>query len=107
MRANWPSITDYVVIESEVEESRCDALGSALRGPSTALRLARDDGLERPAKILEAIQTFFDHIKTGGVTETNRTIVAKGSARHDRDIGFTQQTIGEILRRESKLADVY
>ena len=62
---------------------------------------------ERPAKILEAVQTFFDHVKARRVTEPNGTIIAEGSTRHDGDIGFAQQTVSEILRRESKLADVY
>src|SRR5258705_9149251 len=62
---------------------------------------------ERPAKVLEAVQTFFDHVKARRVTEPNGAIIAEGSTRHDGDIGFTQQTVGEILRRESKLADVY
>src|SRR6476620_9000327 len=63
--------------------------------------------LERPAKVLEAVQTFFDHVKARRVTEPDGAIVAKGGARHDSDIGFAQQTVGEILRGESKLADVY
>ena len=63
--------------------------------------------LERPAKVLEAVQTLFDHVKASRVTEPDRAIVAKGSARHDGDVGFAQQTVGEILRGESKLADVY
>src|SRR5258708_34150060 len=62
---------------------------------------------ERPAKVLEAVQTFFDHVKARRVTEPNGAIIAEGSSRHDGDIGFTQQTVGEILRRESKLTDVY
>ena len=63
--------------------------------------------LECPAKVLEAVQTFFDHVKTRSVTEPDRAIIAEGSPRHDSDVGFAQQTVGEILRRESKLADVY
>ncbi len=63
--------------------------------------------LQRPAKVLEAVQTLFDHVEARRVTEPNGAIVAEGSARYDGDIGFAQQTVGEILRRESKLADVY
>ena len=62
---------------------------------------------ERPAKVLEAVQTLFDHVKARRVTEPNGAIIAEGSSRHDGDIGFTQQTVSEILRRESKLTDVY
>ena len=53
--------------------------------------------LQRPAKVLEAVQTLFDHVKARRVTEPNGAIVAKGSTRHDGDIGFAQQTVGEIL----------
>ena len=63
--------------------------------------------LQRPAKVLEAVQTLFDHVKARRVTEPNGAIIAEGSSRHDGDIGFAQQTVSEILRRESKLADVY
>src|SRR5436190_2864335 len=66
-----------------------------------------DDSSERPAKILEAVQTLFDHIKARRVTEPNGAIIAKGSTRYDGDIGFAQQTVSEILGSESKLADVY
>jgi hypothetical protein len=64
-------------------------------------------GSERPAKVLEAVQTLFDHVKTRRVTEPDGAIIAEGSARYDGDVGFAQQTVSEILRRESKLADVY
>ena len=63
--------------------------------------------LQRPAKVLEAVQPLFDHVKARSITEPNRAIIAEGSAWYDSDIGFTQQTIGKILRRESKLANVY
>ena len=66
-----------------------------------------DDSSERPTKVLEAVQTFFDHVKARRVTEPNGTIIAEGSTRHDGDVGFAQQTVSEILRSESKLADVY
>src|SRR5262249_20596065 len=77
------------------------------RSPSTALRSARDDGLKRPAKILEPIQTFFDHVKARRITESNGAVVAERSPWHYRDVCFAQQAVGEILRRESKLADVH
>src|ERR1043166_1934972 len=46
--------------------------------------------LQRAAKVLEAIQTFFDYVKACRVTEANGAIVAKSSARNDRDVGFAQ-----------------
>jgi hypothetical protein len=54
--------------------------------------------LQGPAKILEAIQTLFDHVKARRVTEANSAIVAESSAGHDGDVGFAQQPIGEVLR---------
>src|SRR5437773_8724002 len=66
-----------------------------------------DDRSERPAKVLEAVQTLLYHVKARRVTEPNGAIIAEGSARYDGDIGFAQQTVGKILRSESKLADVY
>src|SRR5262249_56726733 len=63
--------------------------------------------LERPAKVLEPVQALFDHVKARRVTEPDGTVVAEGSTWYDRDVGFAKQTVSEILRRESKLADVY
>src|SRR5262249_44807550 len=77
------------------------------RRPSTPLRFARDDSSERSAKVLEAVQALFDHVKACRVTEPDGTIVTESSTRYDGDVGFAQQTVSEILRRESKLADVY
>jgi len=62
-------------------------------------RFTRDDTSKRPAKVLEAVQPLFDQVKTRSITEPNSAIVAEGSARDDGDVGFAQQTIGEILRR--------
>jgi len=62
--------------------------------------------LERPAKVLEPVQTFFDHVKARRVTESHGAIVAKGSTGYYSDIRFAQQTIGEILGGEPELADV-
>ena len=70
-------------------------------------RFTRDDTSKRPAKVLEAVQPLFDHVKTRSITEPNSAIVTEGSARDDGDIGFAQQTVGKILRRKSKLANVY
>src|SRR5882724_3728539 len=79
------------------------------RDPSTSLGI---DGvsqarLERPAKILEAIESFLDYIDASGVAEPNGAIVAEGSPRHDRDIRFAQQAVGKILRGQSELADIH
>ena len=57
----------------------------------------RDDKLQRATEVLEAIQALFDYVYTGGVTEPDSAVVTEGSSRNDRDIGFAQQAIGEIL----------
>jgi len=62
--------------------------------------------LQRAAKILEAVEAFFDHVDARRVAEPHRSIVAECGSGNDCDIGFAQQTIGEILRRERELADV-
>ena len=62
---------------------------------------------ERPAKILEAVQTFFDYVDACGVAEPDGAIVAEGGSGHDCDVRFAQQTIGEILGSESELADIH
>src|SRR5207237_9788194 len=64
-------------------------------------------GLERPAKILEPIESFLDYIDACGVAKPNGAIVAEGGTRHDRDIRFTQQAIGKILRGQPELADIH
>lgn len=66
-------------------------------GPSTALRFASDDRLQRPAKILETVQAFFDHVEASRVAEANGAIVPERSARYDGYIGFAEQPVGEIL----------
>ncbi len=63
--------------------------------------------LERPAKVLEAVEAFFDHVKAGSVAEPNGAVVAEGSSRNYGDAGFTKQTVGEILRSQPQLADVH
>src|SRR5262249_43305116 len=75
--------------------------------PSTALRSARDDTSKCAAKILEPVQSLFDHVEAGCVTKAHGAIVAESSARHHSNVGFAQQTIGKILRTESELADIY
>src|SRR5438067_7092888 len=54
--------------------------------------------LERPAKILETVETFFYDVDARGVTKPDGTVVAKSSARDDGDVRLAQQTVGEILR---------
>src|SRR5882724_2530687 len=79
------------------------------RDPSTSLGI---DGvsqarLERPAKILEAIESFLDYIDASGVAEPNGAIVAEGRAWHDCDVCLTQKAIGKILRGQPELADIH
>ena len=62
--------------------------------------------LQRAAKILEAVEAFFDHVDARRVAEPHRSIVAECGSGNDCDIGFAQQTIGEILRTQAELADV-
>ena len=73
-------------------------LNQALQQRSTAGTAEQRRRSQRPAKILEAIQAFLDHVNTGGVTQAHGPIVAECSARHDCNIGLAEQTIGEILR---------
>src|SRR5450432_257017 len=63
--------------------------------------------LQRPAEILKAIEPLLDHVDAGRITEAHRAIIAEGNAGNDRHIGLAQQSIGEVLRAESQLADVY
>ena len=62
---------------------------------------------ERSAKILETVQPFFDHVDTGGVTESDGSVVTEGSSRNDCHVCFTQQPIGEVLGSQTKLADIH
>src|SRR5882724_1396546 len=73
---------------------------------SNAFRRTRST-LQCPAKVLEAVEALFDNVDTGGVTEPNSAIISEGSSRNDRDVGFTQQAIGEILRGQTKLTDIH
>ena len=52
-------------------------------------------------------RALFDDVDAGGVAEPDGAIVAEGGSGNDRDIGFAQQAIGEILRGQSELADVH
>ncbi len=46
--------------------------------------------LERPAKILEAIEPFLDYVDAGGVAEPNGAIVAEGRAWDDCDVRLAE-----------------
>ena len=63
--------------------------------------------LQRPAKVLEAVQTFFDHVDARGVAEPDGAVVTEGGSRNDGDVRFAQQTISEILGSQSKLTDIH
>ena len=63
--------------------------------------------LERAAKILETVQTFFDHVDARSVTEPDGAVVTEGGSGNDGDVRFAQQTIGEILGSQSELTDIY
>ena len=63
-------------------ESHCSFFPrSAIRNPKS---------LERPAKILKAIETFLDHVDAGRVTEAHGTIVAKRDPGDYRDVCLAQ-----------------
>src|SRR5260370_26226350 len=74
----------------------------SIRNPRSPIR----NRLERPAKVLETVETFFDDVDASGVTKPDGAVVAKSSARDDGDVRLAQQTVGEILRSQPKLADV-
>src|SRR6476646_7247707 len=89
--------TGHNVIPSE---NACPALDPAAkpessfqRDPSLLLGMTefREARLERPAKILEAIESFLDYIDASGVAEPNGAIVAEGRAWHDCDIRLTKK----------------
>ena len=61
---------------------------------------------ERPAKILETIQALFNYVDACSVAKPHRSVVAECGSGNNGDIGFAQQTIGEILRSQSELADI-
>src|SRR5437773_11699515 len=61
---------------------------------------------ERPAKVVGAVQAFFDDVDARGVAKPDGAVVAECGSGNNGDIGFAQQTVGEILRSQSELADV-
>jgi hypothetical protein len=46
------------------------------------------DTSQRPAKILEAVQTFFDYVDARGIAEPNGPVVTERGAGNDGDIRF-------------------
>ena len=56
----------------------------------SAIRNANPRLLQRPAEVLEAVQSLFDDVDTGGVTEPDGSIITEGSSGNHRDVGFTQ-----------------
>src|SRR5262249_31134922 len=96
-------------IDSAISSPRTpqSATSTAGREAAKVLSVANPRLLQRSAKVLETVQAFFDDVDTGGVTEPYGAIVTEGSSRNDCDIGFTQQTISEILRCQAQLTDIY
>ena len=45
---------------------------------------------ERAAKVLEAVQTFFNYVQASGVTQPDRAVVTKCSSRNNGDARFAQ-----------------
>jgi hypothetical protein len=82
---------DVIPIENAVGPGPRDSAAKPESSFQRALAFARDDqvsqaSLERPAKILEAIESFLDYIDASGIAEPNGAIVAEGRAWHDCDI---------------------
>ena len=55
--------------------------------------------VERPAEILEAIETFFDDVDAGRVTQAHRAIVAEGRAG-------TTATFALLNKRSAKFCEL-
>ena len=64
------------------------------------------DALQRFAEILEAIEALLDDVEACRVAEPDRAVVAKGDTGNNRHVGLAQKPISEILRLQSKSADV-
>jgi len=62
---------------------------------------------ERSAKILEAVQTFFDHVDARSVTEPDGAVVTEGGSRNDGDVRLLSKRSSEILGSQSKLTDIH
>jgi hypothetical protein len=65
---------------------------------------ARD--LDRPAELLDTIETGFDCLEIGCVAEAHGFVVPEGDTRNDGDFGFAQQAVSEVGRTEAELRDV-
>ncbi len=71
--------TSHCGVRKEYQRADC-----SIRNPQLPIR----NRLERPAKVLKAIQTFLNYVDARGVAQSNRPIIAEGRARDDRDICF-------------------
>ena len=83
----------------ECNDAHCLIVRAAAFNPSglktTTMRslvvfATRDDTSQRPAKILEAVQPFFDYIKTGGVAKPDCAIVSESRSGNNCYIRLTQ-----------------
>jgi hypothetical protein len=45
---------------------------------------------ERAAKILEPVQTFFDHVDARGVAEPDSAVITESGSGNDGDVRFAQ-----------------
>src|ERR1700730_2361013 len=66
-----------------------------------------ENALQRSAKILEAIETFFDDVDARRVAQANGRIIVEIVPRNNVDICLTQKAVGKILRSQPDLTDVY
>src|SRR6266536_1149116 len=62
----------------------------------------RDDGLQRATKVLEAVQSLFDYVDTGGVTKPDSAIVTESSFRNVCRAGFSKLSPGAMCRRQAR-----
>ena len=94
---------------SEADESRSVAVKVSSRIPQSDPDwcFRSDDGYNVPAEILEAIESLLDYVDAGRIAQADGAIVAESDAGHDRDVGFAEKSIGEILRGQPELADVH
>jgi hypothetical protein len=62
----------------------------SIRNPRSPIR----NRSERPAKVLETVETFLDDVDARGVTKPDGAVVAKSSAWDNSDVRLAQQTVG-------------
>src|SRR5205807_7654653 len=88
-----------VRVENEGKETHCRFQISNCRLAATTPNLKSaicNLQLQRPAKILETNQTFFDYVDAGGVADQDGAIVAKSDARYDRVASFALEMTSEV-----------